>query len=96
MTLVVSRRIFTAVLVLFSAGLLKDVKRVRELTGCGVMEARRALEAAGWDVEADFVARSELGEALALHGQMVAEAARPSWSASSAAARCDVVVGAGT
>ena len=29
---------------------VKDVKRLRELTGCGVMEARRALEAAGGDV----------------------------------------------
>jgi elongation factor Ts len=29
---------------------LNDIKRLRELTGCGVMEARRALEAAGGDV----------------------------------------------
>jgi elongation factor Ts len=29
---------------------LKDVKRLRELTGCGVMEARRALEAADGDI----------------------------------------------
>jgi elongation factor Ts len=29
---------------------LTDVKRLRELTGCGVMEARRALEAAGGDI----------------------------------------------